>query len=85
MAPTIRRALPGLAAFCLLLLSGCYGVSHNPSYFPWNFKPFGDIPDTIDGLVFRGEATGDTGVPEPASLALLGAGLTALALISRRK
>jgi uncharacterized repeat protein (TIGR01451 family) len=46
MAPTIRRTLPGLAAACLLLLGGCYGVSSNPAYFPWNFKPFGDIVRT---------------------------------------
>jgi uncharacterized repeat protein (TIGR01451 family) len=46
MAPTIRRALPGLTAFCLLLLPGCYGVSSNPAYFPWNLKPFGDIVRT---------------------------------------
>ncbi len=46
MAPTIRRTLPGLAAACLLLLSGCYGVSHNPSYFPWSCQPFGDIVRT---------------------------------------
>jgi uncharacterized repeat protein (TIGR01451 family) len=46
MAPTIRRTLPGLAAACLLLLSGCYGVSQNPAYFPWNFHPFGDIVRT---------------------------------------
>ncbi|HKI34659.1 MAG TPA: hypothetical protein VKA46_22575 [Gemmataceae bacterium] len=46
MAATIRRLLPGLAAACLLLLPGCSGVSHNPSYFPWSLKPFGDIVRT---------------------------------------
>src|SRR5271165_6273639 len=46
MAATIRRLLSGPAAACLLLLSGCYGVSSNPAYFPWNFKPFGDIVRT---------------------------------------
>jgi uncharacterized repeat protein (TIGR01451 family) len=45
MAASFRRALRGLAA-CLLLLSGCYGVSHNPSYFPYSFEPFGDIVRT---------------------------------------
>ncbi|HEX5271509.1 MAG TPA: hypothetical protein VFW33_13525 [Gemmataceae bacterium] len=53
MAPTIRRAFPGTAALCLLLLSGCFGVEHNPSYFPWNFKPFGDIVRT------HGKPSGD--------------------------
>ena len=53
MAPTIRRALPGLAVLCVLLLPGCFGVSHNPSYFPWDFKPFGDIIRT------HGKPTGD--------------------------
>lgn len=41
------------------------------------FQPFGDIPDTIDGLVFRGEAK----VPEPTIALLmipaLGAGVLA--------
>ncbi len=46
MAATLRRWLPGLAAACALLLPGCYGVSHNPSYFPWNLHPFGDIVRT---------------------------------------
>jgi uncharacterized repeat protein (TIGR01451 family) len=46
MAPTIRRALPGLTTLCLLLLPGCYGLSQNPAYFPWNLKPAGDIVRT---------------------------------------
>jgi uncharacterized repeat protein (TIGR01451 family) len=46
MAVTLRRSLPGLAAACLLFLSGCYGISHNPSYFPYSFEPFGDIVRT---------------------------------------
>ena len=46
MAVTLRRSLPGLAAACQLFLSGCYGISHNPSYFPYSFEPFGDIVRT---------------------------------------
>lgn len=42
----LRRRLTALAALALLLLPGCYGLSHNPAYFPWNFKPFGDIVRT---------------------------------------
>jgi uncharacterized repeat protein (TIGR01451 family) len=45
MAAAFRRTLPALAAACLLL-SGCYGVSHNPSYFPYSLTPFGDIVRT---------------------------------------
>jgi uncharacterized repeat protein (TIGR01451 family) len=54
MAPTIRRALPGLAVLCALLSSGCNnGITHNPAYFPWNLKPFGDIIRT------HGKPSGD--------------------------
>src|SRR5258706_2868694 len=38
------------------------------------FQPFGAIPDTIDGLTFRGEGSQ---VPEPASLLLVGTRLIA--------
>ena len=37
-----RQRLPLLLAASLCLLSGCFGVTHNPSYFPHLF-PFGDI------------------------------------------
>ena len=49
------------------------------------FKPFGDNPDTIDGLAFLGEAS--HGVPEPSAWALLLAGFGGIgaALRSRRK
>src|SRR5262249_22320236 len=46
MPPMLRRLSCGLAAACLLLLSGCFGVTHNPSYFPYNLSPFGDIVRT---------------------------------------
>jgi uncharacterized repeat protein (TIGR01451 family) len=46
MAARLRRTLCGLAAACFVLLSGCYGLSHNPSYFPYSFTPFGDIVRT---------------------------------------
>ncbi len=47
------------------------------------YKPFGDIGNTIDGLVFLGEAQT---VPEPGSLILLfAAGLGAAAVWRRRK
>jgi hypothetical protein len=44
------------------------------------FQPFGNIPDTIDGLVFLGEVTR---VPEPATLMLLGIAFAGLGF-SRR-
>ncbi len=44
MPRTRRRLTTALAAACLLL-SGCYGVSHNPSSFPY-LLPFGDIVRT---------------------------------------
>ncbi len=46
------------------------------------FQPFGAIPDTIDGLTFKGEGSQ---VPEPNSLALIGIVLVALTFFSRRK
>jgi hypothetical protein len=46
------------------------------------FQPFGNIPDTIDGLVFLGEVTR---VPEPATIALLGVAFAGLGLLRRRK
>jgi len=55
MAARVRRILPGLTAACCLLLSGCYGVTHNPAYFPWNLKPFGDIVHTHGKPAGEGE------------------------------
>lgn len=46
------------------------------------FKPFGDIPNTIDGLTFLGEGT--QRVPEPATLALLGFGLVGFGFARRK-
>jgi PEP-CTERM motif len=46
------------------------------------FQPFGDIPDTIDGLTFLGEVTR---VPEPGTIALLGAAFAGLGLLRRRR
>lgn len=46
------------------------------------YQPFGNMAETIDGLVFLGEART---VPEPASLLLVGAGLVALVGLRRRK
>lgn len=41
-ALTFRQRLPLLVAASLCLLSGCFGVTSNPSYFP-HLCPFGDI------------------------------------------
>lgn len=46
------------------------------------FQPFGNIPDTIDGLVFLGEVTR---VPEPGTLALLALAVLGIAGVSRRR
>jgi hypothetical protein len=46
------------------------------------YLPFGSIPDTVDGLVFLGESNV---VPEPISAVLLGLGLAAVGLASRRR
>ena len=46
------------------------------------FKPFGDIPSTIDGLTFLGEGTQQ--VPEPTSFALVGLALLSLRLVRRK-
>ena len=46
------------------------------------FKPFGDIPNTIDGLTFLGEGTQQ--VPEPTFFALVGLGLLSLRLVRRK-
>jgi hypothetical protein len=48
-----------------------------------DFFPFGEIADTIDGGVFQGEAT--PAVPEPASIGLLGLGLTVLARYRQKR
>jgi hypothetical protein len=48
------------------------------------FQPFGAMSETVDGLVFLGEASSSP-VPEPSSLVLLGAGLAALAARRRRR
>jgi hypothetical protein len=45
------------------------------------YQPFGAMSETIDGLVFLGEA--QTAVPEPASLLLIGSGLGAF--VARRR
>src|SRR5271169_3878282 len=42
---TRTRKWHGLLAAACCLLSGCFGVTHNPSYFP-NWSPFGDIIPT---------------------------------------
>jgi hypothetical protein len=47
-----------------------------------SFQPFGDIPDTIDGLTFLGEVTN---VPEPATVALLSLAVVGLGYQRRRK
>lgn len=45
------------------------------------YKPFGNMTETIDGLVFLGESRV---VPEPATLLLAAAGLLAVAIVRRR-
>jgi uncharacterized repeat protein (TIGR01451 family) len=45
MVPMFRRWFQTLLAVGPLLLSGCFGVSHNPSYFP-HLLPPGDIIQT---------------------------------------
>lgn len=46
------------------------------------FQPFGNIPDTIDGLTFRGEVTP---IPEPGTATLLLAGLVGLGILGTRR
>ena len=55
MAARFRPPLAGLVAFCALCLSGCYGLTSNPAYFPWNLKPFGDIVRTHGKPAGEGE------------------------------
>jgi PEP-CTERM motif len=72
------------------------GFSDTGLVVPWSltgtrlgtgYQPFGAFTDTIDGLVFLGEATPiptPAAVPEPASLLLLGTGLAAVAQRRRK-
>ena len=48
------------------------------------FQPFGNDPDTIDGLTFLGEGS-QTAVPEPATMFLVGSGLAAVTRFRKRK
>jgi uncharacterized repeat protein (TIGR01451 family) len=46
----MKRSVPRwgllLLAGCLCALTGCFGKTHNPSYYPYNLWPFGDIIQT---------------------------------------